>query len=809
MSPRRNNKKKNKKKTNNNKKNKHKKTKTIPSVRRHRPSKSTRAFLREAKPSLRPYVPTASEIDAFLTNIDVLHHYRVVKHLTCDSSASHMPTFKRIRAHVHLLASYTNKPPAKPPSGSYLFQFTANKAPRPEETAVILDTGASCSVTPHLSDFVSDIVPAKFTELNSLDSSIQVHGQGTVEWTVQDMDGNVRIIRTTALYVPSGNIRLFSPQTYFQEHESGSLTCCRHHLSFTLADGFTLRFPWNDGSNLPVMLTPELCQQPSPTQLSLHRSDLIFNVNVEPKKSVLHDTNLNLTGSQKELLLWHHRLGHVAMKTIQSPLACPHDKSKPILQATRPRVTTCEPPRCEACQYAKQKRRLPSTQISRPISEREGGISRDVLDPGQLVSCDLYQSTVRGRLQHTKGHESDDMKLCGGTIFYDIASQFVFLRHQSNLTGAMAVQSKHSLENFASEFGIKIKEYLSDNHPLRSHEFVQDCLNQKQKQKFSGVGAHHQNRVERANQTIFNWSRALMLHYILHWPQQAQLDLWPFAVNYAVWLWNHLPDIQTRLSPIEVFTSTTFPDHDHLQRTRVFGCPVYVLDPKLQDAKKLPKWQKRSWQGIFLGFSPDHHETVALVLNPETGSITPQYHIIFDEKFSTVSCDLVHDDNLAAWDTLLDNGYDRNYTVELPEPSIDDSPKWELPPDIDHSLFRPTTPITEKTTKTEAPTVDASSNTDPEDDDRDTTVTFDLPSNDPQPRRSNRDRKPNRRYTEDYVTYSRVNLSSGLSKQTKFEYGHKLPRVQGEVLNNQRLATLNEEQPSSNMSHWILWSFPY
>jgi hypothetical protein len=96
------------------------------------------------------------------------------------------------------------------------------------------------------------------------------------------------------------------------------------------------------------------------------------------------------------------------------------------------------------------------------------------------------------------------MKYCGGAIFYDIASRFIFVQHLPNLTGHMAIKSKHALENLASEYGIKIKEYLSDNHPFRSHEFVQDCLNQGQKQTFSGVGAHHQNRVERASQTIFN-----------------------------------------------------------------------------------------------------------------------------------------------------------------------------------------------------------------------------------------------------------------------------------------------------------------
>ena len=34
---------------------------------------------------------------------------------------------------------------------------------------------------------------------------------------------------------------------------------------------------------------------------------------------------------------------------------------------------------------------------------------------------------------------------------------------------------------------------------------------------------------------------------------------------------------------------------------------------------------------------PDHASTVALVLKPNTGSITPQYHVVFDDWFATIA----------------------------------------------------------------------------------------------------------------------------------------------------------------------------
>jgi hypothetical protein len=56
----------------------------------------------------------------------------------------------------------------------------------------------------------------------------------------------------------------------------------------------------------------------------------------------------------------------------------------------------------------------------------------------------------------------------------------------------------------------------------------------------------------------------------------------------------------------------------------------------LQDGKKIPKWNSRAHQGIFVGFSPDHFSLVPLVYNPQSQHISPQYHDIFDDAFSTI-----------------------------------------------------------------------------------------------------------------------------------------------------------------------------
>jgi hypothetical protein len=82
--------------------------------------------------------------------------------------------------------------------------------------------------------------------------------------------------------------------------------------------------------------------------------------------------------------------------------------------------------------------------------------------------------------------------------------------------------------------------------------------------------------------------------------------------------------------------ATKFPGIGYYQFMFVDALSM-VLDPKLQAGQKNPRWQPRSRQGIFMGFSNLHSSEVPLVLNLNTGSITPQFHVVFDDHFTTVS----------------------------------------------------------------------------------------------------------------------------------------------------------------------------
>ena len=67
-------------------------------------------------------------------------------------------------------------------------------------------------------------------------------------------------------------------------------------------------------------------------------------------------------------------------------------------------------------------------------------------------------------------------------------------------------------------------------------------------------------------------------------------------------------------------------------------CAVYVLDYGLQDGHvKLPKWNPRSRAGIYLGQSALHASSVDLVLNPQTGHVSPRFNCVFYDHITTFS----------------------------------------------------------------------------------------------------------------------------------------------------------------------------
>ena len=123
-----------------------------------------------------------------------------------------------------------------------------------------------------------------------------------------------------------------------------------------------------------------------------------------------------------------------------------------------------------------------------------------------------------------------------------------------------------------------------------------------------------------------------------------------FALKHAVWLYNCVPNHLSGPTPLELLTKSNA-DHRDLLCLHVWGCLAIVLDPKLQNNQKLPKWNRRACVGQFLGYLGEHLSLVVNVWHLYTGHVSPQFHVVFDDLFETV---IRNGDNDAVVNSICD-----------------------------------------------------------------------------------------------------------------------------------------------------------
>eukprot|EP00957_Ditylum_brightwellii_P033617 2549015-Ditylum_brightwellii.AAC.1 len=164
----------------------------------------------------------------------------------------------------------------------------------------------------------------------------------------------------------------------------------------------------------------------------------------------------------------------------------------------------------------------------------------------------------------------------GGTIFYDHASKLIHISNQVTLIASDTVHGKLDFERVAAGHGVTIEQYHCDNGVFKSQLWSDSCEEAGQlSTSMSGVGAHHQNAAaEQSIGTVVRSARTMLLHATIYGPK---------------------------------------------------------------DGKKLPKWSPQKQCGQFLGWSKSHASSVALARNLNTGSITPQFHTVMDDWFTTIA----------------------------------------------------------------------------------------------------------------------------------------------------------------------------
>jgi hypothetical protein len=153
------------------------------------------------------------DVSILLQKIDCRKHYRLMKRIVKIFDVSPQDRVARVYAQARIAsrtilqdigADYQSDVPGLVPGMSLL-----SDAKNPLHTPIVLDTGASLSITPYASDFIEPVTePAIKNIVGVSDHRSKVEGVGTVRWVIRDVFNRIRTIETQAYLVPSADIRL-------------------------------------------------------------------------------------------------------------------------------------------------------------------------------------------------------------------------------------------------------------------------------------------------------------------------------------------------------------------------------------------------------------------------------------------------------------------------------------------------------------------------------------------------------------------------------------------------------------------------
>jgi hypothetical protein len=348
-------------------------------------------------------------------------------------------------------------------------------------------------------------------------------------------------------------------------------------------------------------------------------------VNLKPSDLEHIMKPIALSPLQEEMLSYHYRLHHEPFPKLIT-LAEKGEIPK-RLASLKGRCPLCIP-----CLFGKAHKRpwRSKSKESHPIRKKSDD------HPGARASMDHLVSAQPGLIPQITGNLTGQ-RINGATVIVDHYSDHVYVYLMRNLTLDETLLAKHAYERFLSSLGITAKAYHADNGRFADQGFRDDCNLSNQVITFCGVGSHHQNGIaERKIKELTLGGRTLLLHAKRMLPEYISTILWPFALKCAEDRLNNLVHRSDDRTPYETLAGLDS-SGIKVSNFHTFGSPCYVLDQRLQSGSSMiPKWEPRARMGIYVGRSPSHASNVALILNPRTGHISPQFHVVFDDDFTTV-----------------------------------------------------------------------------------------------------------------------------------------------------------------------------
>ena len=288
--------------------------------------------------------------------------------------------------------------------------------------------------------------------------------------------------------------------------------------------------------------------------------------------------------------LWHRRLAHVNMRSLQSLLKGDHVRGLTNVSFAKDRA-------CSACIEGKlhEKAHPPTTLI---YSKR----------PLELLHLDLFGPPSFDSLGGRKYCLVivDDYSRYTWVYFFKRKSE----TQQTVIDFANEAQRQHNAKilTIRSDNGTEFKNYTLD-------EFLSD---EGIKHQYSAPYTPQQNGVaERKNRTLMDAARTMMAEF------KSPYNFWAEAINTACHASNRLY-LRKGLNktPYEILTG----NKPNLKYFRVFGCKCFIL----KKGVRLSKFEARAYEGIFVGYATNSH--AYRVLNKSTGLIEETCNVEFDEN---------------------------------------------------------------------------------------------------------------------------------------------------------------------------------
>jgi len=386
---------------------------------------------------------------------------------------------------------------------------------------------------------------------------------------------------------------------FTSQHDHGILTI--HNQQITV--------PYNEHTGLPLVFTVSGC----------NRYQAFLSTAMQTLDPAICIKG-NLTPSQRVKLILHERCNHVNMKQLNQWIRHGYlnvDKA----------IANSPDPICIMCQFGKGHKRSHLSPI--------GPIMDDITGPGHGVSADQMEAAYPGRIPTTRGLPTPK-RYKFVNIWVDNYTKYIYPTFHETKDLASMLSSEKEFEAFAAKYGITIQAIRADNGVYASGGFQADCDAKCQRLTFCAVGGHWQNGVAECHiGHITSTACTLLLHVMASWPGTVTEEFWPFAFRHACTFHNASIRNDTRQSPHHMFMGSPAPWR--LEDFRVFGSPAFVLAKRLQDGDTLQKWKSRCWLSIYVGHSLVHSGNVPIIYNLMTTHVSPQFHIVHDDQFTTVS----------------------------------------------------------------------------------------------------------------------------------------------------------------------------